>query len=98
MIPTNSHEFSESKLVTSLIRDCTLKDSSRNHDVLLLQMNQRNDNSVFEEILSTIMRGIPESSVVVHKKNKAIAPYRVHGVSFVVIVSDIVEPVSSFEC
>src|SRR5690349_4286611 len=81
------------RYISSLIGQANEKDSTRNHDVVLIRMDVSPNNSatkeLFFDILEDISRKNQFNQIFVHEALEPIDRYRVHSASFVVIVSNI---------
>lgn len=81
--------------ISYLIRELSEKDCSRNHDVVLIRAVENSKSEIFHDILTETLRENPNNTVFAHESFKRIKPYRAHTASFIIIVSDIHDSVSS---
>ena len=80
-----------------LIRSISEKDSTRNHDVVLIRIEGHDNNELFDNILSEILKENSVNSVFVHKGKSPIKEYRVHSASIFIIVTNLYNKVINFE-
>lgn len=77
------------KYVSSLIKIESTKDSLRNHDVALIQIELNNKSEAFSAIIREVLKQNPEKSVFIHSTRDRIAENRIHAASVFVITTDL---------
>lgn len=90
------------KYVSSLIKIESSKDSSKNHDVVFIQMEQTYDNELLDEISHGVLKNNPWNTVFYHSENlsswvdlESIIGNRIHAASVFVIGTEITKQVRS---
>ena len=81
------------QFISAVIHECSKKDPTRNHDVALIQIELGKKSGLIDDIAEIVMQDVSESSVLIHRSMKPIERHRIHTASFVVIVSDVSDPV-----
>lgn len=86
--PPNDRELDVAKFITSVVHNCTESDLTKNHDVVLIEMQMGEKSDAAGKIIENIMREVPSSSILIHRSLKSIEKYRAHSASFYIIVTD----------
>lgn len=91
--PIENQDLVVPQFISAVIHECSKKDPTRNHDVALIQLELGKKSGLIDDIAEIVMRDVSKSSVIIHRSMKPIARHRIHTTSFVVIVSEISDPV-----
>lgn len=80
--------------ISELIEKVNQKDLTRYNDVVLIRFETKFNNEIFNDVKGKILKRNPSNAVFTPGMLKPIQKYKVHPASFVIIVSDIFDPVS----
>jgi hypothetical protein len=92
--PPRKRDLVVPKFITSVIRECSEREATRNHDVAIVQIEVREKSGTADEIAEMVMREVPSSTVLIHQTFDPIEGNRLPAASFVVIVANLDDPVS----
>lgn len=84
--------------IFSLIDMENARDSTRNHDLAIIRLEEKLKRGKFDEIVEKLLiKNTKNNAVLVHSSFDDLPPYRVHEFSFYVIFSDIQDYVRIFQ-
>lgn len=94
--PSEERNIEVPKFIKSVIQECSGKDKSVNHDVVIVEMEMKK-SSYANEIAEMLLREVPTSTVLIHRTFAMIEKFLVHAASFIIIVTDHDDPVRYFQ-
>lgn len=81
--------------INALIAQANEKDPLRTHDVAIIRLENKGKSEMFDDIVSEILKKCPSNPVMTNERAE-IKKHRAHTASFIIIVSDINNPVRNF--